>query len=39
MTSVKTQLPYEYYTLPFCKPDDGDVRYKSLNLGRKILHI
>ena len=33
MTSVKTQLPYEYYTLPFCQPEDGDVHYKSLNLG------
>lgn len=35
MTSVKTQLPYEYYTLPFCQPQDGDVKYKSLNLGKK----
>jgi len=21
LTSIKTQLPYEYYTLPFCQPD------------------
>jgi transmembrane 9 superfamily protein 2/4 len=21
LTSTKTQLPYEYYSLPFCKPD------------------
>ena len=21
LSSVKTQLPYEYYHLPFCKPD------------------
>ncbi|PWS22724.1 hypothetical protein DKP78_16875, partial [Enterococcus faecium] len=21
LTSVKTQLPYAYYSLPFCKPD------------------
>ena len=22
MTSSKTQLPYEYYSLPMCKPDN-----------------
>ena len=32
LTSVKTQLPYEYYSLPFCKPE-GDLVYKSENLG------
>ena len=21
LTSTKTQLPYSYYSLPFCKPD------------------
>jgi hypothetical protein len=21
LTSIKTQLPYTYYSLPFCKPD------------------
>ena len=21
LTSVKTQLPYRYYTLPFCEPE------------------
>ncbi|CAK8691166.1 unnamed protein product [Clavelina lepadiformis] len=31
MTSSKTQLPYEYYTLPFCKPEH--VEYKTENLG------
>lgn len=36
MTSVKTQLPYEYYTLPFCQPSDGNVVYKSLNLGEVL---
>ena len=35
MTSVKTQLPYEYYTLPFCQPQDGNIKYKSLNLGKR----
>ena len=31
MTSSKTQLPYEYYSLPFCKPEV--VEYKTENLG------
>ena len=37
MTSSHTQLPYEYYSLPFCKPD-GETVYKSqvwLNLGAR----
>jgi len=34
MTSVRTQLPYEYYTLAFCPPEDEKLHYKSLNLGR-----
>jgi transmembrane 9 superfamily protein 2/4 len=34
MTSVKTQLPYDYYSLPFCGPDDKN--YKSLNLGEVL---
>jgi hypothetical protein len=32
MTSVITQLPYEYYSLPFCKPKNRTI-YKSENLG------
>ena len=33
MTSIKTQLPYEYYASPVhCKPSDG-IHYKSENLG------
>lgn len=32
MTSSHTQLPYEYYSLPFCKPP-GEIVYKSQNLG------
>lgn len=34
MTSSKTQLPYEYYTLPLCKPDP--VEYVSENLGEVL---
>ena len=37
MSSIKTQLPYEYYESPVhCKPADG-VRYKSENLGKTIV--
>lgn len=33
MTSTLTQLPYEYYSLPFCRPKKGAIVYKSENLG------
>lgn len=36
LTSVKTQLPYEYYALPFCQPQSGVV-YKAENLGMCFL--
>lgn len=32
LTSTRTQLPYEYYSFPFCTPKKGTV-YKSENLG------
>ena len=35
MTSTKTQLPYEYYSLPFCQPDSGP-NYQQLNLGEVL---
>jgi len=35
ITSVKAQLPYEYYSLPFCKPPEGIV-YKAENLGEVL---
>lgn len=35
LTSSRTQLPYEYYSLPFCKPDA--VFYKGENLGESSL--
>uniref|UniRef100_A0A8C5Q0B2 Transmembrane 9 superfamily member n=1 Tax=Leptobrachium leishanense TaxID=445787 RepID=A0A8C5Q0B2_9ANUR len=34
LTSSRTQLPYEYYSLPFCKPKD--VTYKAENLGEVL---
>uniref|UniRef100_A0A672M6L9 Transmembrane 9 superfamily member n=1 Tax=Sinocyclocheilus grahami TaxID=75366 RepID=A0A672M6L9_SINGR len=34
LTSSRTQLPYEYYSLPFCKPDN--IFYKAENLGEVL---
>ena len=31
--SIKTQLPFDYYSLPFCKPDE--VTQFAENLGNK----
>ncbi|EEB16936.1 conserved hypothetical protein [Pediculus humanus corporis] len=36
LTSMKTQLPYEYYSLPFCLPKNGTLVYKSENLGEVL---
>lgn len=38
MTSTHTQLPYEYYSLPFCLPEGGmkSIHYKSENLGEVL---
>ncbi|CAD6199143.1 unnamed protein product [Caenorhabditis auriculariae] len=33
LTSTNNILPYEYYSLPFCKPASGQIVYKSENLG------
>mmetsp|Transcript_47998 Transcript_47998/g.112032 ORF Transcript_47998/g.112032 Transcript_47998/m.112032 type:complete len:613 (-) Transcript_47998:77-1915(-) len=35
LTSVKTQLPFGYYTLPFCKPKEG-VKMMVENLGEML---
>ncbi|KAG7170764.1 transmembrane 9 superfamily member 4-like [Homarus americanus] len=35
MTSSQTQLPYEYYSLQFCRPRNGTI-YKSENLGEVL---
>lgn len=35
LTSSRTQLPYEYYSLPFCKPEN--VVYKGENLGKLFI--
>ncbi|XP_012286833.1 transmembrane 9 superfamily member 4 isoform X2 [Orussus abietinus] len=36
MTSTHTQLPYEYYSLPFCLPKNGTYIYKPENLGEVL---
>ena len=36
MTSTRTQLPFEYYSLQFCLPKNGTVVYKSENLGEVL---
>lgn len=36
MTSTHTQLPYEYYSVPFCIPKNGTFIYKSENLGEVL---
>lgn len=34
LTSTKTQMPYEYYTLPYCKPKNADLQ--SENIGEAL---
>ncbi|XP_076840236.1 transmembrane 9 superfamily member 4 [Brachyhypopomus gauderio] len=34
LTSSRTQLPYEYYSLPFCRP--SNIIYKAENLGEVL---
>lgn len=36
MTSTRTQLPYDYYSLNFCLPKNGTLHYKSENLGEVL---
>lgn len=34
LTSIKTQLPYEYYSLPYCRPDK--IQKHAENLGEVL---
>eukprot|EP00096_Caligus_rogercresseyi_P004465 TRINITY_DN1873_c0_g1_i1.p1 TRINITY_DN1873_c0_g1~~TRINITY_DN1873_c0_g1_i1.p1 ORF type:complete len:628 (-),score=180.25 TRINITY_DN1873_c0_g1_i1:314-2197(-) len=36
MTSTHTQLPYDYYSLDFCRPSNELLEYKSQNLGEVL---
>ncbi|CAK9304798.1 unnamed protein product [Gordionus sp. m RMFG-2023] len=37
INSIKTFLPYDYYSLSFCKPADGQIKYSKENLGELII--
>ena len=37
MTSIKTQLPFEYYSIPICKPEN--LQYKPENLGEAKMFL
>jgi transmembrane 9 superfamily protein 2/4 len=40
LTSFETDLPYEYYSMPFCKPPEGVHREgNAANLGTVIMGI
>lgn len=36
LTSTHTQLPYAYYSLPFCRPKNEKFEFKSENLGEVL---
>ncbi|XP_074311722.1 transmembrane 9 superfamily member 11-like [Silene latifolia] len=36
LTSIDTEIPYSYYSLPFCKPDEG-VKDSAENLGELLM--
>ena len=36
LDSVKTQLPYDYYSLPFCRPTNNKIQQEDENLGEVL---
>ncbi|CAM6086705.1 unnamed protein product [Calypogeia fissa] len=36
LTSIDTELPYGYYSLPFCKPDEGE-KHEAENIGELLM--
>ena len=36
LDSVKTQLPYDYYSLPFCRPTNNKILQEDENLGEVL---
>lgn len=30
-------MPYDYYHLPFCEPEEGKRTYESLNIGKNCI--
>jgi transmembrane 9 superfamily protein 2/4 len=39
LTSSETDLPFEYYTMPFCKPPEGVKKASSANLGTVLMGV
>ena len=36
LTSIETELPFSYYSLPFCKPAEGE-KHSAENLGELLM--
>ncbi|CAI0552198.1 unnamed protein product [Linum tenue] len=36
LTSIETELPFSYYSLPYCKPDEG-IKKSAENLGELLM--
>ncbi|PIK36804.1 hypothetical protein BSL78_26361 [Apostichopus japonicus] len=36
MTSTKTQLPYEFYSIPMCEPPKDEIEHRLENLGEVL---
>ena len=36
LTSIETEMPFSYYSLPFCKPEGG-VKDSAENLGELLM--
>ncbi|CAM6092358.1 unnamed protein product [Calypogeia fissa] len=36
LTSIDTELPFGYYTLPFCQPEEGE-RHEAENIGELLM--
>ena len=36
LTSIETELPYNYYSLPYCQPDGG-IKKSAENLGELLM--
>jgi transmembrane 9 superfamily protein 2/4 len=36
LNSIKTLLPFDYYSLDFCRPDKQDLHYDQANMGERL---
>ncbi|KAF7146805.1 hypothetical protein RHSIM_Rhsim04G0031900 [Rhododendron simsii] len=37
LTSIETELPFSYYSLPYCKPRGGEIKKSAENLGELLM--